>query len=323
MAELTTQQTVTAQGAGGPRVLGPADPAYWEVCWVDPHGTGTSSCELIPEVPTRLDRHVTRILAANPGVMTGPGTNTYLVGGRDVAVIDPGPQDAAHVAAILASGAGRIRLILCTHTHHDHCSAATALAAATGAQLIGRSAPETDHDTWLRFDRIIEDGETVEVDGLVLRAVRTPGHASNHVCFYLESTGMLFSGDHIVQGSTVVIWPPDGSMRAYIESLHRLAALKSAVLAPGHGYLLGEPRMQAERLVRHRLARESKVRLALQAAGGRASLKTLLSHVYDDVPAALHPVAQHSLQAHLDKLIEDAEVSCSGDCYRLERAVRG
>lgn len=322
VTELTPQESVAAQGAAGRRLFGPADAPYWEIRWVDPEGTGASGYELTPETLKRLDRHVTRVLAGNPGLMTGPGTNTYLVGEREVAVIDPGPDDPAHVAAILAAGAGRIRLILCTHTHVDHCSAAVALAKATGATLIGRAAPETDHDVRLSFDRTVADGDTVQIDGLLLRAVHTPGHASNHVCFLLESTGMLFSGDHIVQGSTVVIWPPDGNMRAYIDSLRRLAALDIAVLAPGHGYLLGDPRLQAQRLIRHRLARESKVRLALQEAGGGASLAMLLPRVYDDVPAALHPVAAHSLQAHLEKLVEDGEVSCAGDRYSLARAAR-
>jgi glyoxylase-like metal-dependent hydrolase (beta-lactamase superfamily II) len=252
--------------------------------------------------------------------MTGPGTNTYLVGARELVVIDPGPADSAHLEAILASGAGRIRFILCTHTHLDHCSGAMALARATGATLVGRTAPETGHDLPLPFDRIVEDGETVEADGLSLRCLLTPGHASNHVCFLLECTGMLFTGDQIVQGSTVVIWPPDGNMRSYLGSLERLACLDTAVLAPGHGYLLGEPREQAMRLVRHRFGREDKVRHALRAAGGSAMLMTLLPRVYDDVPATLHPLAARSLEAHLDKLVEDGEVRLAGGRYFLEGA---
>jgi glyoxylase-like metal-dependent hydrolase (beta-lactamase superfamily II) len=317
VTEHMPQQQVAAQGTAGSRLFGPGDPPYWEIRWVDPEGTGTSSYELTPF--KRLDRHVVRLLAPNPGLMTGPGTNTYLVGEGEVAVIDPGPADPHHVAAILKAGEGRIRFILCTHTHPDHCSAATALATATGASLIGRSAPTTEHDVALAFDRIVEDGEAVEVDGLRLRAVRTPGHASNHVCFLLEHTGMLFSGDHIVQGSTVVIAPPDGNMRAYLDSLRRLASVKSGVLAPGHGYLLGHPQAEAERLIQHRLGREDKVRRALRAAGGSVRLETLLPRVYNDVPEVLHPIAIHSLKAHLDKLVEDGEVSSAEDRYSMGR----
>jgi glyoxylase-like metal-dependent hydrolase (beta-lactamase superfamily II) len=315
--EHTPQQPVAAQGTAGGRMFGPGEPPYWEIRWVDPEGTGTSSYELTPS--KRLDRHVVRLLAPNPGLMTGPGTNTYLVGEQEVAIIDPGPADPRHLAAIHKAGDGRIRFIICTHTHPDHCSAAAALAQATGASLIGRSAPETEHDVGLAFDRIVEDGETVEVDGLSLRAVRTPGHASNHVCFLLERTGMLFSGDHIVQGSTVVISPPDGNMHAYLASLRRLASLNASVLAPGHGYLLGHPQAEAERLIQHRLGREDKVREALRAAGGSARLETLLPLVYNDVPDVLHPIAVHSLKAHLDKLVEDGEVSSAEDRYLIGR----
>jgi glyoxylase-like metal-dependent hydrolase (beta-lactamase superfamily II) len=239
------------------------------------------------------------------------------VGDDEVAVIDPGPADPAHVAAILEAGGGRIRYIICTHTHADHSSAAPSLARATGAPVLGRPTARAGQDGPVVFDRPLSEGDRIEIDGLQLTAIHTPGHASNHLCFLLASTGMLFSGDHIVQGSTVVIPPPDGSMRAYLASLHRLAALDLNVLAPGHGYLLGQPRAQAERLVRHRLAREEKVRQGLKAEGGAATLEALLPLVYDDVPPGLHPLAACSLQAHLEKLVEDGEVSRAAGRYRL------
>jgi glyoxylase-like metal-dependent hydrolase (beta-lactamase superfamily II) len=213
------------------------------------------------------------------------------------------------VAAVLEAAAGRIRLILCTHTHADHCSAAAALAKTTGAPIMGRPAFPGGHDVAVTFDRILGDGEQLTIDGLQLAVIHTPGHASNHLCFLLGATGMLFSGDHIVQGSTVVIPPPDGSMRAYLASLRRLGDADSRILAPGHGYLLGEPRAQAERLVRHRLAREHKVRQALEAAGGSASIEELLPRVYADVSSTLHALAACSLQAHLEKLVEDGELT--------------
>jgi glyoxylase-like metal-dependent hydrolase (beta-lactamase superfamily II) len=240
--------------------------------------------------------------------MTGAGTNTYLVGEQELAVIDPGPEDASHVRAIVAAGAGRIRWILCSHTHLDHAAAAMTLSKATGAPIAAMSAPRTEHDSAVVLDRALLDGEVLHLDGMSIRAVATPGHASNQLCFLLENTRMLFTGDHIMQGSTVVIWPPDGNMTAYLHSLRRLLTIDIAVLAPGHGHLIPEPRAEIERLIRHRLAREDKVRQALHRSGGRASFEALLGAVYDDVTAALHPLAARSLEAHLEKLIEDGEV---------------
>jgi glyoxylase-like metal-dependent hydrolase (beta-lactamase superfamily II) len=254
--------------------------------------------------------------------MTGPGTNTYLVGERELAVIDPGPEDAAHVRAILEAGAGRIRWILCSHTHLDHASSAATLKKATGAKIAamtqagtGSSPPGAEHNVKLVLDQFLADGDAIELDGFSLRAVHTPGHASNHLCFLLPENGMLFTGDHVMQGSTVVIGPPDGNMRAYLQSLRRLLELEIAVLAPGHGYLIHDPHAEAERLIEHRLRRESKVRQALLEAGGSAPLATLLPHVYNDVPQALHPIAAKSLQAHLDKLVEDGDVRHVGGSY--------
>jgi glyoxylase-like metal-dependent hydrolase (beta-lactamase superfamily II) len=282
--------------------------------------------DLSPGVPRKLDRYVTRLVAPNAGIMTGPGTNTYLVGERDLAVIDPGPMDAVHLEAILAAGKslaagqGCIRWIICTHTHLDHASAAMSLQQATGAKIAAMpkatTVPGMEHDVRLVLDRSLTDGATIELDaGLSLVAVHTPGHASNHICLLLPETGMLFTGDHVMQGSTVVIAPPDGNMRAYLQSLQRLRTLEINTLAPGHGYLIHTPHAEAERLVEHRLARESKVRQALLEAGGSATLTALLPHVYNDVPPALHPIAARSLQAHLEKLVEDGEVRCVGENY--------
>jgi glyoxylase-like metal-dependent hydrolase (beta-lactamase superfamily II) len=247
--------------------------------------------------------------------MTGAGTNTYLVGERELVVVDPGPPDAAHVEAVLAAGAGRIRWILCTHTHQDHASGAAALRQATGAIVAGGPAPDTPQDVRLLMDRVLMGGDSVQCDDLSLRAVATPGHASNHLCYLLDKTRMLFTGDHIMQGSTVVIWPPDGNMRVYLESLRHLLSFDISVLAPGHGYLIGEPHKEAERLIQHRHRREDKVRRALFEAGGAASLATLLPRVYDDVPAAIHAVAARSLEAHLQKLVEDGELSFTDGRY--------
>jgi glyoxylase-like metal-dependent hydrolase (beta-lactamase superfamily II) len=280
---------------------------------------------LIPGIPAELDDYVTRVVAPNPSVMTGPGTNTYLIGsGPDTVVMDPGPDDPAHIDAIVAAaGSRRIRQILCTHTHMDHAPGAGTLRKITGATVVGITSPNTDHDYELRFDRILADGDSVDVDGIVIRALHTPGHASNHICFLLESTGMLFTGDHIMQGSTVVIWPPDGSMRQYLESLRRLRRVDLRVLAPGHGYLIEAPHAEIDRLINHRLKRESKVRDAVQSGGGSATLEVLLPRVYDDVPPGLHSMAAHSLRAHLQKLVEDGELELREDVYLGRRRGAG
>lgn len=275
--------------------------------------------DLLPGAPRKLDRYVTRLVAPNAGILTGPGTNTYLVGEQELAVIDPGPVDAAHLEAILATGAGRIRWILCTHTHLDHAAAATSLQQATGAKIAAMTKAASvaggEHNVRLVLDRPLAEGDAVELEGLSVRAVHTPGHASNHLCFLLPETGMLFTGDHVMQGSTVVIEPPDGNMRAYLHSLRRLLALDINTLAPGHGYLIENPHAEAERLIAHRMARENKVRQALLEAGGSATLATLLPRVYNDVPQTLHPLAARSLRAHLEKLIEDGELRLVGENY--------
>jgi len=309
-----------AQGREGPKFFGPGDHAFAEIRWTDPAEAGQSSYDLLADVPKRLDRHAMRILAPNPGFMTGPGTNTYLVGERDLIVIDPGPADPAHIAAIAEAGAGRIRGIVLTHTHRDHSPGAVALKELTGAWIAGRPArADSVHDAQVPFDRVLSDGDVVESDGVRLEVLHTPGHASNHLCYLLPQTRMLFTGDHVIQGSTVVIGPPDGSMSAYLKSLERVQSLDPAIMAPGHGYLIAPSRPEITRLIAHRLAREAKLRAALNDAGGRATLETLLPSVYDDVPAAIHPIAARSLRAHLEKMVEDQEVELNGGEWSLRR----
>jgi glyoxylase-like metal-dependent hydrolase (beta-lactamase superfamily II) len=272
------------------------------------------SHELLPGVPHELDAAVTRLIAPNGGVMTGPGTNTYLVG--ESLVIDPGPDDEAHLQAILATAGGEIRWILCTHSHMDHAPGAARLKQLTGASIAAMIPPRTDHDFPLNVDRVLEDGDLIECADVTVRALHTPGHASNHLCYLLTHNRMLFTGDHIMQGSTVVIWPPDGNMRAYVDSLRDLLKVDIAVLAPGHGRLIEEPRAELNRLIEHRLRREDKVRQALLGAGTGATPEMLLPSAYDDVPESLYKWAALSLQAHLDKLVEDGELCCAAGRYR-------
>ncbi len=263
--------------------------------------------------PVHVVPGVVRVTAANPGVMTGPGTNTYLVGTEDVAVIDPGPDDAAHLAAVVAAGAGRIRWILVTHTHPDHAPGAAALARATGAVRMGFASRDQ-----FAAEATLADGDVVPVPGAPLRAVHTPGHASNHLC-YLADLGagasprrVLFTGDHVMDGSTVVISPPDGDLDAYLASLERVLRLDppADALAPGHGSLITDPPGALRAILDHRRARTAKVQDAL-ARRGRATVAELLPDAYDDVDAARHPIAARSLWAHLRSLARGGQVGTS------------
>ncbi|HXZ91710.1 MAG TPA: MBL fold metallo-hydrolase [Burkholderiales bacterium] len=317
--EVETNRACWAQGSQGPKLFRRADPQYFEIHWCDPEETGESSYEIVPGAPKRLDRLVTRITAPNPGMMTGPGTNSYLVGERELALIDPGPAIDSHVQALIAAGAGRIRWILCTHTHLDHSPAAAALKEATGATVIGRPAPQgASQDQSFAPERVPAHGERLELGGVALRALHTPGHASNHLCYRLEETKMLFTGDHVMQGSTVVINPPDGDMRAYLLALEGLLEEDVAVFAPGHGFLIGQPQRELRRLIAHRLAREAKVVAALERLG-RATLEQLVPAVYDDVHPRLHPVAARSLTAHLHKLAAEGNVGAQDGWYHRDQ----
>jgi glyoxylase-like metal-dependent hydrolase (beta-lactamase superfamily II)/8-oxo-dGTP pyrophosphatase MutT (NUDIX family) len=316
--EPDTNRACWAAGRDGRKLFRRADAAYHEIHWSDPQETGETSYDLAPGEPKRLDRYVTRLIAPNPGMMTGPGTNTYLVGEKELAVIDPGPLLEPHLEKILSFG--NLKWILCTHTHLDHSPAAAALKAATGAQVLGMPAPE-GQDATFKPDFVLENGQRLDLGSLSLRAVHTPGHASNHLCYLLEQTRMLFTGDHVMQGSTVVINPPDGDMRAYLASLERLLGEDLAILAPGHGYLIGDPHKELRRLVAHRLARERKVVLSLDRAGP-ASIDELLPLVYDDVPPRVHRWAARSLTAHLDKLVAEGAVRAAEGRYALVKSSR-
>jgi glyoxylase-like metal-dependent hydrolase (beta-lactamase superfamily II) len=252
---------------------------------------------------------VRRLVARNPGFMTGPGTNTYLVGTQRCAVIDPGPHDPVHIERILDAAGGRVSAILATHTHPDHSPAVAALAQSTGAEVLGRGPPvHGRQDATFAPTRVLNDGDVVRADDLVLRAIHTPGHASNHLCYLLEGAGMLFSGDHVMQGSTVVIGPPDGDMKVYLQSLARLQREPVTRIAPGHGTVIEDAQSEVARLIAHRLQREAKVVERLRRAG-RATIDVLVTSVYDDVDPRLHPVAKGSLLAHLLKLEADGRAA--------------
>ena len=313
-----------AQGSMGLRAVLPDEPAYAEIGKLDPTGRGDVSCEIEPGRAVRLSPRVLRVTAPNPGVMTGPGTNTYLVSdsqGQGWTAIDPGPASPEHLQTlltVLANEQATLRRILVTHSHRDHSPGAAALAAATGAPVWGRVA---DHPVWQdetfapahqphHDDRIAVGADTM------LRVIHTPGHASNHLCFLLEEERLLFTGDHVMQGSTVVINPPDGDMAAYLRTLNGLLTENLDWLAPGHGFLVAQPHAVITHLITHRLRREAKVLAALSRVGDSGgTLATLVQRVYDDVPAALHGVATRSLLAHLLKLQADGAVAQQGDVW--------
>jgi glyoxylase-like metal-dependent hydrolase (beta-lactamase superfamily II) len=233
--------------------------------------------------------------------MTGPGTNTYILGERQLAVIDPGPMDNAHLERLCALG--DIAWVLVTHTHKDHSPAAQALAARTGATLMGMPGPADGHqDVSMQPHHRLVDGETLTTPEFSLTAVHTPGHVDNHFCFLHQASGLLFTGDHVMQGATVVIIPPSGDMQAYIRSLEHIIALPVTALAPGHGHLLDAPKSYLSALIQHRLAREQKIIVALRQLPQSGLMDQLTQLAYRDVDASLHAWAIYSLWAHLIKL---------------------
>ncbi len=258
-------------------------------------------------VAIQLEPLVARVLAANPSPFTYTGTQTYLVGTSDVAVIDPGPDLPEHLDALIAAIAGRsVRAILCTHTHRDHSPASRPLAAATGAPIIGCAALALDDDgprSDAAFDRdytpdhVLADGETVSGKGWTIEAVATPGHTSNHLCFALRESGALFTGDHIMGWSTSVVAPPDGDMGAYMASLDKLLARDDRVYYPAHGPEVTTPQRLARGMMGHRKQREGQIlRLLDQQVG---AIPDMVTRMYVGLDPRLTGAAGRSVLAHL------------------------
>ncbi len=261
---------------------------------------------------------VRRVVAPNPGLMTGPGTNTYLIGSRELVVLDPGPALPAHTAALVrAIGTARVVAIALTHTHADHSGGLQLLRHHHPAPVLARLPRDTlHHDLAGLCAHTIEDGGTVATDAGPLVAVATPGHASNHLCWQQPERRWLYTGDHILGTTSPVILPPDGDMTEYLDALGRLAALDLERLLPGHGPSLLEPQAVIAALVRHRLAREARVFAALPSVGG-ATLDELLPLAYEDVAPSLYVWARRTLEAHLLRLGQIGLARCDGD--RWER----
>jgi glyoxylase-like metal-dependent hydrolase (beta-lactamase superfamily II) len=238
------------------------------------------------------------VLAPNPGVMTGPGTNTYVVGTGPTFVIDPAVDDAEYVKEVLRV-AGDVDQILITHRHEDHVGGAQALARMTGARVRAFGAERAGEAEVVPLD----DGETLRVGGATLTAMHTPGHASDHLSYYFEGAASLFSGDNILGEGTSVIAPPDGNMRNFMASLERVSQLHLDRIFPGHFRPLDGGRQIIDELLAHRRAREAAIVASITTGG--LTVEEIVERVYEDTPSHLHPIALFSVLAHLEKLEEE------------------
>ncbi|MEP5188653.1 MAG: MBL fold metallo-hydrolase [Marinomonas sp.] len=268
---------------------------------------------------------VRRVLAPNPSPYTYTGTQTYIVGNKsDVAVIDPGPDDPAHVDAIIAAvGDAAITAIMCTHTHRDHSPAAAPLAERTGAPIIGcaplvlkTDGPRSDEafDTTYAPTRVLVDGEALSGEGWTLRAVHTPGHTSNHLCFALEESGAMFTGDHVMGWSTSVVVPPDGDMGQYMASLDRLQQREDTVYYAAHGAPITKPKQLVRGMIGHRRQRENQI---LRLIGEQPrSIPALVVQMYKGLDKRLIPAAEMSVEAHLLDCEKRGLAARDGDIWR-------
>ena len=298
------------------------DPAYSELALLCPDGQAQHALDWQSAQAVALRKNVLRLTAPNPGVMTGPGTNSYLIGeaATGFIAIDPGPDDAGHVQRLWAAAGGDIRWIVCTHSHPDHAPGAWLLQAlcakATGAKppVLGLpSGPDAPEHSQFQPDGLLQDQELLTLTGQgengkivhTLQALHTPGHTQNHLCLLLVEDGLLLTGDHILSGSTTIINPPDGNMADYLDSLQRLDAVcaEHAVqfLLPAHGYVLGQARQVIAQLTAHRLGREAKVLAAMRQAP-QGDAEDWVALAYADTPPALWPLAQRSLLAHVERI---------------------
>jgi len=302
---------LTGSRRGAEVSVAPNDPAYGELALISPDGRFVHPLDWQTAHPVPLLHNLMRLTAPNPGVMTGPGTNSYLVGDAHTGfiAIDPGPNEPPHLQKLWQASGGDIRAIVCTHSHPDHSPGAAPLQALchTHPPILGLPSASTSRtDSQFMPDRALRDHErlTLESGALkhTLKVICTPGHAANHLCLVLEEDGLLFSGDHILNGSTTVVAPPDGDMTAYLDSLDTLSAacVEHGIdfILPAHGHVIGQASAAIAHLKAHRLKREAKVLAAMQALPD-GNLDDWVALVYDDVPPQIWPVAQRSLMAHV------------------------
>jgi recombination protein RecT len=301
-----------------------SDAPYGELALTSPDGQIVHTLDWQTAQPVALLKNLMRLTAPNPGVMTGPGTNSYIVGDPDTGytVIDPGPADTDHIERLWRATGGDIRMIVCTHSHPDHSPGARPLQALCSVRppILGlpsastaRAASEFTPDRVLQNQELLAhvfrglEGETTHT----LKVIHTPGHAANHLCLVLLEDGLLFSGDHILNGSTTVVDPPDGNMNAYLDSLDRLSEAcdeyQIEFIAPAHGYVLGNAKAAINHLKAHRLKREAKI-IGVMQAQPDGSMDDWVALAYDDVDPRIWPVAKRSLLAHVERVRELALV---------------
>jgi glyoxylase-like metal-dependent hydrolase (beta-lactamase superfamily II) len=267
--------------------------------------------DMTPGVPSALSPLVRRIVAPNPGPFTGPGTNTYLVGIDEVAVIDPGPDDEGHIDAIIgASMKERVRWVLLTHTHPDHAPGTTRLVKETGAQVLAFAKKPKDGD--VVPDRVIGEGDTIEGTEFGLEVLHTPGHAPDHLCFYLEEERVLFTGDTVLDGMFSVVSPSrGGDMAVYVETLERIEKIRLSKLCPGHGDVIEEPKERVREYIDHRRQREAQILSLVKKQPSKVT--DLVDAIYtgDDLPPELIEAASWQVYAHLVKLKRAGKVTGS------------
>lgn len=272
---------------------------------------GDPALDFIPSygIAEQVSAGIRRFTARNAGPLTFRGTNCYLLGDHEITVIDPGPDDPAHVDELVAAAVAPIRCVVVTHDHADHAGAARRLSELTGAEVVG-SAPDPSRPLY-QPDRILAEGETVGTEAGDLRAIATPGHTANHLCYELGGSSLLFSGDHVMGWSTSVVVPPDGRMADYMASLDRLEVLGARTYLPGHGGPIADGLARVTELKRHRQAREAAILRAL--ATHDRTIEEIVSAVYIGLDPALAGAAALSVMAHTDWLEERGLVSRIAD----------
>jgi glyoxylase-like metal-dependent hydrolase (beta-lactamase superfamily II) len=281
--------------------------------------------DLAPDTVDEVVPGVRRVLANNPSPFTFKGTLSYIIGRGQVAIVDPGPLDEAHIKALLDAVRGEtVTHIFVTHTHRDHSPAVPAIKAATGALVLAEGphraarplnvgeAPRLDasNDTDFRPDRALADGEVVTGKGFTIEAVTTPGHTANHMAFAFKEANLLFSGDHVMAWSTPVVAPPDGAMSDYMASLQKLARRSEAIYLPGHGGLVREAPSFVQHYIRHRQGREASILHRL--AKSEADIPTIVRAIYIGLDPRLLKAAGLSVLAHLEDLVTRGVVKTDG-----------
>ncbi|WP_158817296.1 MBL fold metallo-hydrolase [Methylocapsa sp. S129] len=273
----------------------------------------------------RVSPLVRRLIANNPSPFTSTGTCSYLIGDAQLAIVDPGPLDEAHIEALLqAANGAEVTHIFVTHTHRDHSPAAARLKAATGAPILGAQpyqprqgstgalkGLDASHDLTYAPDHVLEDGAVVKGRGYTIEAVATPGHAANHLAFALREEKALFSGDHVMAWSTSIVAPPDGSMGDYMASLDKLRARDETIFWPGHGGPVREPQRWMRALAHHRRQREASILTRIEA--GDTDVSQIVARVYDNLNPALVGAATLSTLAHLEDLVARGLVAMQGE----------